>query len=236
MRAVSLGRAARSKAGVKVRQPLASVTLRMRSAAEAEGVRRFADQVADELNVKAVEVVDDVSAHAAVAIKYNAKAYGSVFGRELPAVLHALEHADTAAILLSLQAGEDPKVADWTIPREALNVEYTAKGSWVVANDGTYVAVVDKRVTPELAQEGLARELVHRIQTMRKTAGFDIADSIETYYQGDAEVAAVLTSHADYVSQETLSRTLSAGAGPTGAYAEDLDVEGHAVRVALRRA
>jgi len=236
MRAVSLGRAARSKAGVKVRQPLASVTLRMRSAAEAEGVRRFADQVADELNVKAVEVADDVSAYAEVAIKYNAKAYGSVFGRELPAVLHALEHADTAAVLLSLQAGEDPKVADFTIPREALNVEYTAKGSWVVANDGTYVAVIDKRMTPELAQEGLARALVHRIQTMRKTAGFDIADSIDTYYQGDAEVAAVVTAHAPYVAQETLSQTLTVGTGPEGAYAEDLDVEGHRVQIAVVRA
>ncbi|MSQ10570.1 MAG: isoleucine--tRNA ligase [Dehalococcoidia bacterium] len=235
MRAVSLGRAARSKAGVKVRQPLASVTLRMRSAGEAEGVRRFADQVAEELNVKAVEVTDDISEYATVRIKYNAKVHGSVFGRELPAVLHALEHADTAAILLSLQAGEDPKVADWTIPREALNVEYTAKGSWVVANDGTYVAVVDKRVTPELAQEGLARELVHRIQTMRKTAGFDIADSIETYYQGDAEVAAVLTAHATYMAQETLSRSITAGVGPEGAYAEDLEVEGHPVRISVRK-
>ena len=235
MRAVSLGRAARSRAGVKVRQPLAQVFVKMRSAAENAAVVKHSALISEELNVNSTNTIEVVNAYATVAIKYNAKSYGSVFGRELPAVLHALEHADTAAILLSLQAGENPKVADWTIPREALSVEYTAKGSWVVANDGTYVAVVDKRVTPELAQEGLARELVHRIQTMRKTAGFDIADSIETYYDGDAEVAAVFTAHGDYVAQETLSRTLTAGAGPDGAYAEDIEVEGHAVRVTVRK-
>ena len=233
MRAVSMGRAARNKAGVKVRQPLARVLLRPRNAADADAIRRMAGEVAEELNVKAVEVVDDVTAHATLKLGFNAKTYGSTFGRDLPAVLHALQHADQAEVLRTLMAGENLILGDFEVPREAVLLEYTANPGWAVANDGAYVALVNNRVTPELAQEGLARELVHRIQTMRRSAGFDIADSITTHYEGDSAVDAVLTVHRGYVMQETLSTALAVGPGPAGGYREELDVEGHTIKLTV---
>ncbi|MFQ6020237.1 MAG: class I tRNA ligase family protein, partial [Dehalococcoidia bacterium] len=151
MRVVSLGRAARSRAGIKVRQPLAKVVVKPRSPAEGEGVRRLAAQVLEELNVKELAL-----------------------------------------------AGDDSALADLAVAKD----------------EGGYAVGLDTRITPELADEGLARELVHRLQNLRKAAGFDIADRIETYFQGSERLRRVLDRHGDYVRQETLSRSLSEGAPP----------------------
>jgi isoleucyl-tRNA synthetase len=107
----------------------------------------------------------------------------------------------------------------------------------VVAEDAGYKAGVDTVVTPELAEEGLARELVHRIQNLRKAAGFDISDRIATYYQGPPRLAAVLQKHGDYVRQETLSEELVQGAPPEGAHAEDSAIgpDGEPITLAVLR-
>ena len=133
------------------------------------------------------------------------------------------------------QAGDTLRVGQWDVPRAALNVEYTARPGYAVAGDAGYVAVCATEVTAELAAEGLARELVHRIQNMRRDAGFDIADHIETFYEADEEVAQVMTAHEEYVRQETLSDRVAAGAGPSDAYTESQEVGGHSVRLSLRR-
>jgi isoleucyl-tRNA synthetase len=90
-------------------------------------------------------------------------------------------------------------------------------------------------VTPELAEEGLARELVHRIQSLRKAAGFDISDHITTYYQGPASLRAVLAKHGDYVRQETLSEEMVEGAPPDGAHAEEGKLDGEPLVLAVLR-
>jgi len=105
-----------------------------------------------------------------------------------------------------------------------------------VAEEGGYTVALDTVVTPELADEGLAREIVHRLQTMRKNAGFDIADYITTHYQGDADVVRVLRQFEDYVRQETLSRELVEGPPPEGAYVEEHKLSGRSVRLAVNRA
>jgi isoleucyl-tRNA synthetase len=174
MRVASLGRNARAKAGIKVRQPLAKVLVRPRYPVEAEALRRLAPQVLDELNVKELAV--------------------------------AVEEA----------AVQGPGLA--------------------LAEEGGYAVALDTAITPELADEGLARDLVHRLQTMRKNAGFDIADYITTHYQGDADIARVLRQFEDYVRQETLSRKLVEGPPPEGAYVEEHKLAGQTVRLAVKRA
>jgi isoleucyl-tRNA synthetase len=107
--------------------------------------------------------------------------------------------------------------------------------SLALAEEGGYSVALDTAVTPELADEGLAREIVHRLQTMRKNAGFDIADYITTHYQGDAEIARVLRQFEGYVRQETLSRELAEGPPPEGAYVEEHKLAGQSVRLGVRR-
>jgi isoleucyl-tRNA synthetase len=173
MRVASLGRNARAKAGIKVRQPLAKVLVWPRHPAEAEALHRLAPQVLDELNVKELAVA-----------------------------------AEEAAL-----QGE----------------------GLALAEEGGYAVALDTAITPELANEGLARDLVHRLQTMRKNAGFDIADYIATHYQGDADIARVLRQFEDYVRQETLSRELVEGPPPQDAYVEEHKLAGRSVRLAVKR-
>ena len=102
-------------------------------------------------------------------------------------------------------------------------------------DEAGYAVGLDTEVTPELAEEGLARELVHRIQSLRKAAGFDISDHITTYYQGPPSLRAVLAKHGDYVRQETLSEELVEGAPPDGAHAEEQQLEGERLMLAVQR-
>jgi isoleucyl-tRNA synthetase len=172
MRVVSLGRAARSRAGIKVRQPLSRVVVRARSPSEGRGLQRLESQILEELNVKSLELAD----------------------------------------------GDD-----------------ALKGLTVAEDEVGYAVGLDTVVTPELADEGLARELVHRIQSLRKAAGFEISDHIATYYQGPPRLRAVLQKHGDYVRQETLSEELTEGPPPEGAHGEEQKLDGEPVTLAVLR-
>ena len=174
MRVASLGRAARSKAGIKVRQPLAQIVVKPRYPVEAEGIRRQSAQILEELNVKQVALAEDDSA---------------------------------------------------------------LQGLAVASDEAGYAVGLDTVITPELADEGLTRELIHRLQNLRKAAGFDIADHIETFYRGPERLHQVLANpeHGDYVRQETLSRSLIQGNPPEDAYAETQKLNGQEVTLAVRR-
>ena len=97
------------------------------------------------------------------------------------------------------------------------------------------MVVIDTDVSQELLDEGLARELVHRIQTLRKQAGFDIADYIETYYEGGPSVKRVMEKFANYVKQETLSRKLVEGMPPEGAFSKSQVIDGNKVNLAVKK-
>jgi len=181
MRVVSLGRAARSRAGIKVRQPLSRVVVRTRSPSEGRGLQRLESQILEELNVKSLDLAEGDGA------------------------------------LDSLPADR--------------------RGLTVAEDEAGYAVGLDTAVTPELADEGLARELVRRIQNLRKAAGFEISDHIATYYQGPPRLRAVLQKHGDYVRQETLSDELTEGPPPTGvgAHAEEQKIDGESITLAVLR-
>ena len=136
-----------------------------------------------------------------------------------------------------LAKGEGVRVGEWEVSAEELQVSVVGKEGFAVAQDAGYTVIVDRRLTPELADEGLARELVHRIQTMRRNAGFDIADRIVAHYDGDDDVRRVMLpgKQGDYVRQETLSRELVEGEPPPGAHIEEHTVDGRSVRLAVQR-
>jgi len=188
MRVVSLGRAARSKGGLKVRQPLQRASVFVRSRAEAESLRRLEEQIKDELNVREI----------------------------VPLVLSEL-FTDT-----------------YERPGDLLK-QLTETSTLAEDHDTGYAVAVESEITPELAGEGLARELVHRIQNMRKAAGFEIADHIVTYHSGSDRVRAVFLEHADYVRKETLSDDIVDGEPPSAAHGEEIEVNEDTVRLAVKR-
>jgi isoleucyl-tRNA synthetase len=106
---------------------------------------------------------------------------------------------------------------------------------WPAVEADGLIVMVDGNITPELADEGLARELVHRLQTMRKQAGFDIADHIDVFYEGGDSIRRVMDGFADYIRQETLSGTPTTGVPKEGAFIKSHVVEGNEVVLAVKR-
>ena len=174
MKISSLGRAARSQAGIKVRQPLAINFVSVTSMREQTALERVKPQVLEELNIKDLQFIDDVG-------KLD-------------------------------------------------------KESYAVSSEGGYSVAVPTGISPELQAEGMAREVVHRLQTMRRSAGFDIADHIITYYQGDAYTKGIMEDkeQGSYIRQETLSRELVEGV-PEGVFTESYKLSGHNILLGVKK-
>lgn len=235
MRVASLGRAARSKAGIRVRQPLSMVLVKTRSAKEGEALLRLASQVVEELNVKEVVLLKDEQDVAEFSLRPNLQLLGPRLGAELPKLRRALDKADVAGMARAVLNGESVEIEGFTLKPEELLVSTSDRVGYAVAMEGGYVVAVVTELTPELADEGMARELVHLIQNMRRSAGFDIADRIVTTYQGDERIARVVQQHGDYIRQETLSVELRQGEPASSAYQEEHKVDGVSVKLGVLR-
>jgi isoleucyl-tRNA synthetase len=109
------------------------------------------------------------------------------------------------------------------------------KTGYVVISEGGCSVAISKEIPPELQAEGMAREIVRRLQTMRRSAGFDIADHIVTYYQGDDYIRQVMEDFADYIKQETLSQQLIEGVSEEGAFAERHKLSGYDIWLGVKR-
>ena len=202
MRISSMGRGARSRAGVKVRQPLGRVLVRPRAAVEEDHIRRVQPQILEELNIKELQLLTD-----------------SISGDE-DLYRRALEAAGDSG---------GPSPAPTQVEAIVQLDQY-----WV-SLEGGYLVAVDTSITPDLAEEGLARELVHRIQNLRRAANFEITDRINTYYRGPEKVARIMKGFADYIQQETLSAALVDGEPVDGAHSETQKVEGVEVVLGVRK-
>ena len=205
MRVSSMGRGARSRAGIKVRQPLAGVLVKSGRAGEDRWLPTVEDQILDELNVKELR-------------------YGDA---ELADELHrkALEAAGVPG---------DEASHPSTSSGQAVEAIVQVDGYWA-SLEGGYMVAIDSSITPELAAEGLAREFVHRIQNLRRSAGLEITDRIAAYYQGPDQIRDMLQVHGDYVREETLADAVSEGEPPEDAHSESGKFEGETLLLAVRK-
>jgi isoleucyl-tRNA synthetase len=238
IRVSSLGRSARSTSGIKLRQPLAKAVV-VAGKAERERLSRLTDLVVDELNVKAL----DFAARTADLVEYEIgllpNILGKKHGRLFPRLRAAVADLDAGALASAFQSGlsVDVSVDEQTITLlpEEVEVRFRPRKGYAVAEERGLIVGVDVVITPELEAEGLARDLVRRIQNARKSAGFDIADRIATTYQTGPRLAAVFAGHADYISAETLSLSLAEGEPPKGAYVQELELAGESLKLGIIR-
>jgi isoleucyl-tRNA synthetase len=237
MRLVSLGHGARNQAGIKLRQPLAQALFKVRSEGEAESLRRLSDQVLDELNVKELVILEDASKVVDYLVSPVAHLLGKKHGAFFPKIRAALAELDPAELEERLRVGESiaVEVEGQTVNLlpEELEVRIEAKEGYTVAEEAGYLAAVSTTLDKVLIQEGLARELVRRIQTMRKEAGFRIEDRITTYYQAGPTLQEVLEALGQYIKGETLSTELIEGEPPAEAYAQSFRIEGEEIALGL---
>ncbi|MBA7700107.1 hypothetical protein ES703_108814 [subsurface metagenome] len=115
------------------------------------------------------------------------------------------------------------------------NVVALDGAGYVIVNEGVYNSAIPTEISPELAAEGMAREIVHQLQIMRRSAGFDIADHIVTCYQGEAYIQQVMTDFADYIKQETLSRELVEGVPEVDTHTESHRLGGYNILLGVKR-
>ncbi|MCA9982252.1 MAG: class I tRNA ligase family protein, partial [Anaerolineales bacterium] len=178
----SLGRAARASADVKLRQPLATARVNVGSQQAENDLRELADVIAEEMNVKAIEIVSEVGELVNYKLLPNNRVLGPKFGKLFPQIRKALEAVDPTAGARTLQAG-DPLTLEVngetvTLTEEDVLVQTEAQGETAVASERGVTVAVDTHLTPELVQEGYARDLVRYVNNMRKEAGLEISDRI----------------------------------------------------------
>jgi isoleucyl-tRNA synthetase len=229
----SLGRSARGQGGVKLRQPLSSAVVVGPFGDRADPLGALSDFVVEELNVKELLFADDASALVTHVLKPDLRLLGPQFGARLPDVLEALAALDAEAWAAKLQAGEPVAVTvdgeTIHLSSEEVSVETNPRDGYEVSRESDYLVAVDVTLTDDLIQEGLARELVRRIQILRKDADFRIEDKIATYYEGDPELTAVVQDYAEYISQETLSVEIIEGRKPEGSHTGQFSIEGKTI-------
>jgi len=239
-RMVSLGRAARQQANAKVRQPLAEAVLVPRNDAERDALTRLAGQVADELNVKRVTVGTGTDARLSYSLRPNLPVLGPKFGREVGKVREALAQADAGTVAERMRTGQPLGVEGFELAAGDVLVSVEATEGWAAAEEAGYVALIDTRITPELAGEGLMRELVRRLQDLRREAGLEVTDRIRVTWRGDAAVGKVMADHGPTIAEEVLALSLDAGDGdgalPEGATSTTATLDGHEVTLALVKA
>lgn len=230
-RLVSLGLAARmgneadgKKAPIGVRQPLASVEFAMRDVAEAQMVNKLQELIKSELNVKSVRVITTDEAHDRVRVLYHLnplpRVLGKKYGKDFPRLQAVLRDGDQETVRPYAEAllrGETTTVtvgeAQFEVAPDEVEVKVSrevAQG-YSVAEEGGYVAVLDTRLNDALVDEGLAREVVRRIQTMRRDEDFNISDNIAILYNASERLAAAIAAHVDYIRAETLATTMEQG-------------------------
>jgi isoleucyl-tRNA synthetase len=241
MKLASLGHAARNQAAIKVRQPLAEVAFSAGSAQESKSVEKYAEVLADELNVKQVRALGSAGEAVSYSLNPLPRQLGSKYQDKFPAIrkaLLALDADEAAAALLDEQPVKvtvDGETFD--ILPEEVEVRADAKTGLTVAQDGAYLAALSTELTPELVSEGLAREFVRRVQDLRKQADFEIADRIEVYYQASEKLTAAVAEHREYIMGEVLATEMQATAAPKAAYSaeEPFTFDGEEVAVGLVR-
>jgi isoleucyl-tRNA synthetase len=245
LQAVSLGRAARKSAGLKVRRPLQELLVRVPTPAAAEGLRQFEAELRDELNIKSIRYLDSSTDLVEYRFKPNLRLVGKKYGKLVPALTAALRELNGEPARAAARAVEAHQPVSLTVDGQTLEllpdellVETSSPEGYAVAEDGGVLIALDTTLTPELEEEGLARELVRNIQDARKSAGFDISDRIAVYINcadGSDGIERVVQVWGEYIRDETLADDLLLASPPPTAHTEDLDLEDYTIQVGVVR-
>jgi isoleucyl-tRNA synthetase len=240
MKLASLGHAARNQAGIKVRQPLIEVAFSMGSKDDVAVLERYAELLADELNVKQVRSLSSTGEVVSYRLKPLPKQLGQKHKSLFPQVRQAIEALDAEEAAMVLMNGDSVQVVveDDTIDvlPEEVEVHAEARQGLVVASEGAYLAALKTELTDELVNEGLAREFVRRVQDFRKNAEFEIADRISLSYDATPNLAEAIESYREYIMGETLAVVLTRQAGDaTEGFSGNAEFSGESVTLWLKK-
>ena len=233
LKIVVMGRACRNTANIKNRQPIGQMYVK----AEKDLPEFYLDIIADELNVKKVSFTGDVEAFTTYTFKPQLRTVGPKYGKFLKGIQRALAELDGNAAMASLKADgvlRLPEVdASIELSEEDLLIAMTQKDGYVTENDPSMTVVLDTNLTEELLEEGFVREIISKIQTMRKEADFEVMDQIAVYYQGSEKVNSIFTKNCDTIKKEVLATEITSG--DQGEYKKEWNINGETVTLGVSK-
>jgi isoleucyl-tRNA synthetase len=235
----TLGRAAREEAGIKVRQPLVSLLCVLPGHDAEDVLRSLVPLLQSELNVKRIDFASSADDFVTLEARPNFRTLGKKFGKDTPAAAALISELGSEA-LMAFERGETVNVSTATqshpLAADDLTIVRRASGDMVVKYSDGYVAAIDPTVTPELRLEGISRELVNRVQRLRKELDFAVSDRIVLTVAGGAEVTQAVAAHREWISAEVLAPELHSVPLLDGTHAVfHLDLDGLAADVTITR-
>lgn len=237
--AATLGHSIRATANVKVRQPLARALIAA-DPRRREELSQLLDVLADELNVKDIAFVAEEGELVEYKLLPLNRVLGPKFGKQFPLLRQALDSLDTARAVAQLHAGQSLTLAlsdggEAVLAPDEVIVQSHSREGYGVAGEGGLVVALDTAVTPELEQEGLAREVVRRVQDLRKQADYNLADHIFVQYKASGKLGEAILAQTAVIAGEVLANRLEAVESPDGDKVLSEELEGDTLVLAVRR-
>jgi isoleucyl-tRNA synthetase len=238
-RLASLARSAREERNLRVRQPLGRMQVAVPAAIRGPVLDQLLELLRVEVNVKEIELVASDTDLVRLRAKPNFRTLGKRYGKRTPAVAAAVSKLSP----MQLRSLEEGTPANLQVDGEAVTylpedvaVEREVASNWLVQSSGPFVAALDPQLDETLRREGLAREVVNRVQRIRKEAGYMYSDRIALWIDGDAPVVDAVRAHAPFIRGETLARQLKVVArAPAPDLEQQVDIDGHGVVVGVQR-
>ncbi len=207
----SLALSIRKKEQIKVRQPLQKIMIPIRNITEKESILNVKEMILSEINVKELELLDDASSILVKEIKPNFKSLGPRFGKNIQFVIAAIQKLDENQ-LKTIESNEEIEISikGENITLSAADVEIQSKDiqGWLVANNKGITVALDIQLNEKLIEEGIARELINRIQNLRKDSGFEVTDKIILYLTPHKALKNALNNNLEYIKKETLTQEI----------------------------
>ena len=236
---VELGRAARNKGKIKNRQPLQKMMVQLRNFDDKELIMDLSDIIKEELNIKEIEYIDVAEEYFTYTVKPRFDLLGPKYGKLMSAIAKAISSAKATELLADARKNGQVTIRvdgqDITILENELDIRAFDKEGFCAEGEGGYYVVLDTTITPELLLEGIARELVSKIQNMRKEAGFEVEDKIYLYCVGDETIAKVLEVHGEEIKADTLALAIETSLAEDG-YTREWDLNDHKVTISVKKA
>ncbi|MGL4609180.1 MAG: isoleucine--tRNA ligase [Trueperaceae bacterium] len=240
LRVVELGRSARNGSGMKIRQPLPEVLVRVRTSDELAGLKRLEEQLEEELNVKKVSYLDVTADFVTYTVRPNLPLVGKRIGKNIPALKQFFANNNGKDIARNVREGKTTEILlngeSYNFEPEAFLLDAQSPEGYSAVEDKGYLAALNTTLTPELIQEGFMRDVVRLVQNARKSAGLEVSDTIHLGIETSSDVLEAVKAHQSTIGNEVLAKNISLVNLPDASYSETAEVEGTPVSISLKKA
>jgi isoleucyl-tRNA synthetase len=236
-RVVGIVRSMRAKTNLKTRQPLARIAVPA-SAETRRLIQQMNDVILEEINVKAIEFIDESSPIVRKTASANFKIIGPKFGKSVNAVAKRIKEMSSPEVIQLEQTGSFSAEVNGTavtIAREDVTIAAQSIEGWLVETAEGLTVALDTTLTDDLINEGLAREFVNRIQNMRKDAGLSVTDRIRIYFESSDRLAGAVSRMSDYIKSETLATQVQSGRD-SAQHWQDWEIDGEPCGIGISKA